>query len=447
MQLKCTYCLLLLLAFVAGYSVCGVAEDPNYPMNGSQSNGNFGASLAILDDINGDGKREFAVGDLYSSSPGLVAARARVYSGENGSLLYSVSSSSSTGQAPATLVNNGDVNGDGYQDFVVGFPGKPADCPSGANGTIGSAQMISGKTGQVLFTVRGQVKGGYFGLSARKIGDITGDGKSEFVVTEPRAVCQNGNTCSLCKGKTYVISGATGVIIYQITGAISGTFGTVAAGVGDVNADGKFDFAVTRKFTISPFTGTDVYSGATGAVIFSLSKGGSDVEGVGDVNADGRADFALSGSQGNTYFAEVISGLNGAVLTSFNPPVPNLGTYGYIGNHFGDVMRNAGDWNGDGKQDVAVGTFEYSNLTSWVQILSSTNGSVIKSYQSPSNGLFGAAIASGMDATGDGSLDCFVGAPGESSLGQVGNGVVYLPFNFSLACKYYTISSKLTVCL
>ena len=51
-----------------------------------------------------------------------------------------------------------DVDGDGVADFVVGTPGKDIGGPDGVN-NVGIAYVFSGKTGQVIETLKDPPRG------------------------------------------------------------------------------------------------------------------------------------------------------------------------------------------------------------------------------------------------------------------------------------------------
>ncbi|MHC4093821.1 MAG: FG-GAP repeat protein, partial [Planctomycetota bacterium] len=64
----------------------------------------------------------------------------------------------------------GDVNGDGFADLIVG---ARWDDNNGSNS--GSARVFSGVDGSVLFTFNGDSAGDYFGSSVSGAGDVNGD--------------------------------------------------------------------------------------------------------------------------------------------------------------------------------------------------------------------------------------------------------------------------------
>ncbi|HKB15018.1 MAG TPA: integrin alpha, partial [Planctomycetota bacterium] len=88
--------------------------------------------VAGLSDLDGDGVREFAVGD-----PNIGPGFFQVFSGATGAGLFS---SSATGNFGYSIADAGDANGDGVPDVLVGSPSL-------------AVQVFSGATGAPLLTV------------------------------------------------------------------------------------------------------------------------------------------------------------------------------------------------------------------------------------------------------------------------------------------------------
>jgi hypothetical protein len=83
----------------------------------------------------------------------------------------------------------GDVNGDGRADLIVGVP---FDDNSGA-GSGGSARVFSGLDGSILYTFYGDSGGDEFGISVSGAGDVNGDGYADLIVGA-RADDNNGDS-------------------------------------------------------------------------------------------------------------------------------------------------------------------------------------------------------------------------------------------------------------
>jgi len=148
-------------------------------------NGYFGHSVSGVGDVNGDGDPDIVAGAPYEN-PGhspYDAGRAYVFNGANGELLHELTSPNETpgGQCGQAVAGVGDVNGDGYDDVMVGANREnPGSSPQWA----GRAHIFSGRTGRLLYTLvsPNEEEWGYFGYSVAGAGDVNGDGHPDAVV-------------------------------------------------------------------------------------------------------------------------------------------------------------------------------------------------------------------------------------------------------------------------
>jgi len=269
-------------------------------------------------------------------------------------------------------------------------------------------------------------EGVYFGHSVA-VGDVNGDGKADIAVGAPwEAVGGNDYV-----GRAYVFSGADGSLLRTLdtpNPQEEDRFGYSLA-VGDVNGDGRADIAVGAPLE-DVDTNADqgrayVFSGATGLLLFTLDTPNPQADtsfgnsvAVGDVNGDDNADIAVgapyedvggNGAQGRAY---VFSGADGSLLRTLNTPNPQEE------DRFGEAMA-AGDVNGDGKADIAVGAPREDVDTNVDQgrayVFSGPSGSLLFTLDTPNpqaRAHFGLLLAVG-DVNGDGKADIAVGAPSE----------------------------------
>jgi VCBS repeat-containing protein len=180
---------------------------------------------------------------------------------------------------------------------------------------------------------------GYAGGVAVATGDVNDDGFEDVIV---------GAGAGAPGGHVKVFDGATGAELLSFM-AFPGYTGGVSVGAGDVNGDGKADVIVGAAGG-SAGGHVKVYDGATGAQVRSFwafpgTTGGVSVAG-GDVNGDGKADIVV-GAAGNSGggHVKVFDGSSGAEVRSL------FAFPGYTGG----VSVGAGDLNGDGFAEVAVG--------------------------------------------------------------------------------------------
>lgn len=184
----------------------------------------FGQALANAGDVDGDGVADILIGAPYGNTGGAVYIVSSV-SGE--SLNFVESGPDSFG---ASVANAGDVNADGYSDFIIGAPDEGD----------GSVVVLSGADGSSLYlftndsTTHANVTSS-FGFSVSGTGDINGDGHTDVIVGAVGGF-----------GSATVFSGANGAILYEQRGSgrDSDSFGQYVSGGADLSGDGFPDFLI-----------------------------------------------------------------------------------------------------------------------------------------------------------------------------------------------------------
>jgi len=304
----------------------------------------FGFSVGRAGDVDGDGHDDVVVGAPAHAGAGLV----RVLSGADPQRTLMRLHAANAGDLFGYSVSGaGDVDGDGYDDVVVGAPGRDW------NGRVdaGAATVFSGKDGRVLFTVGGSAAADGLGRSVHGAGDLDGDGLADIVVGVPGDDGNGGEA-----GLVRVLFGPAGVTSRDWPGLAAGDrFGSTVAGAGDVDGDGVVDLIASAPRTAGAFGCTvRVLSGATGldlhVVPVSPQSRGIDfaVASAGDVNGDGYGDFAIGNETSSVGTVRVHSGFDAAVL--MHQLRGNL-----IADSFGRAVGGGGDVDGNGFDDVVVG--------------------------------------------------------------------------------------------
>jgi hypothetical protein len=390
---------------------------------------NVGARSAPVDtsygtvlDVNGDGFADLAVGTDQSgqvyvylgSATGLSATPALSLPGPGGTWALSNSS----------LANAGDVNGDGYADLAVRAP-FAMDRIERVHVYFGSATGLSTTPALTLTGPDGAGDG--FGGSVTSAGDVNGDGYADLAVGAPAAMDDTGRVHVYLGSAT----GLSPTPARSFTGPDGrwGEFGMTVVGAGDINGDGYADLAV-GAYGVDESTGrVHVYFGsATGlSATPARSLTGPDGEdgyfglsmaGAGDLNGDGYADLAvgapfvpLSSGRVHVYLGSA-RGLRPTPARSLSEPQGGFASLGWS-------LTTAGDLDGDGYADLVTGGGYPLLIGSFDDRVHVYPGSATGPSPTPAHritgpdgdrSLFGNALASAGDLNGDGYADLAVGA-------------------------------------
>jgi hypothetical protein len=249
----------------------------------------YGTAIAGIGDVNKDGFDDFAVGAPSSDDLAQDGGQVTILAGGTFTPLDELHDSVPFGELGAALCGLGDVDGDGWPDYLIGRPGGVAG---------GEVQVFTGSGHYIIDTIPAPSGASRFGDTLANVGDLDGDGVNDFVVGAPfSSHFGSGN------GWAIVYSGATRQPLFERFGAYDyGRFGHAVAGVGDVNGDGVPDVAFGEPEA-------DANGSASGRVLVSSGKwpypqlhhivgaagaaAGSSLAGLGDVDGDGRSDFAI----------------------------------------------------------------------------------------------------------------------------------------------------------
>ncbi len=288
----------------------------------------------------------------------------------------------------------------------------------------------------------------------RSRGDFDGDGFSDIAVGAPLV-----DTGGHDRGAAFVYYGTPlgvgrlGRLIDPLADD-DASFGVAVSVAGDVNADGFADLLVGAAGSSEARGRAYVFLGSADGLRqvdlheIRLPRGevddwfGSAVTGAGDVDGDGYADVLIGASgknrQGTDWgVAYVFRGSPDGVRSSDSVQltVPSSNNY----DHFGFTVAGAGDLDGDGYADVAVGSpgIDQAGDSAGTDrgAVYVFRGSAVGILETAAQRLeapvpldfdrFGYAIAGAGDVDADGFADLLVGAPGRGDAPDFDGGTAY----------------------
>ena len=422
---------------------------------GGKSTGNdpVDTSSGTTLDVNGDGKADLVVTAPYAAS---YAGAAHVYLGTaNGFQRIDLAGRPGITEFGYSTSSAGDVNGDGYADFLTGSVGAAHLYFGGPNPSAASWNDTTSPDGAELAAIEQQ-----FGFAVASAGDVNADGYVDFLVGTSPPDDDPGHAYLYLGGPTpntfrrLDITGPDGDAAH---------FGSVVANAGDVNGDGFGDFIVaawgananagTTHLYLGEATPNETdWNGAQAPKRIDLvnpdtliTHFGAATAYAGDINGDGYSDFvvgAWTGSGSGAGSAHLYLGSaepdaatwNAATsLQRFDLSDPDGGAV----SNFGRAVAAAGDVNGDGYGDFIVGAGgegpaqslpgtvhlflgqATSAATSWNGVMNAKRIDIAG--PDGANANFGNSVSSAGDINSDGFGDFIVGAYNTSSTSGAAN--------------------------
>jgi hypothetical protein len=408
----------------------GLAAAASWTSGGPLPAAHWGQAVAMAGDVNGDGYTDLVAGapEFAGGETGEGRAELTLGSeiGPSQSPAWTAEGQQAGAAFGAAVASAGDVNGDGYTDVIVGAPGY-----DGGETDEGQALLFyggeAGLEATPAWTAAGNQAASGFGSAVAGAGDVNGDGFADVIVGADRY-----DDGEVDEGRASVYLGSLGglspVAAWQATSDEAGaSFGFAVAGAGDVNGDGFGDVLVGAEnaqgkgrafaFLGSPLGLSDepdwmVTGDQPGARL------GHAVATAGDVNDDGFAD-ALVGADG--YDSGAPEAGRAYLYLGGSPGLATVPAWIETGDqpnaHLGAAVAPAGDVNGDGYAEIAIGIPYHA--------FHPTGGEVLVHYVSPpgpalpawtvtssqGGAVLGQALEGAGDVNGDGFSDLVVGAP------------------------------------
>jgi hypothetical protein len=413
-----------------------LTQIPDWFCEGDQDGDEVGYSVGAAGDVNHDGYGDVIIGArhdtdgvskegvaylFYGSAPGLSDNPAwQIGSGQQGALFG------------ASVAGAGNVNGDDYDDIIVGAPGyKNGQTKTGAAFVFHGAAWGLKPTPDWTFT--GDQKDANLGNSVGSAGDVNGDGHDDVIVGAP---WQSDGQES--EGVVFVFFGSDSGLSLTPDwlaggGQVHADFGASVGTAGDVNGDGysdvivgapNYDAAGTNEGAAFVFFGSDTGPGASPdwAAYGDQDEAqfGASVGTAGDVNGDGYDDIIVGMPGLDDGQMDV-----GAALVYYGSGDGLSASHGWMvagdreGARFGAAVATAGDVDGDGYDDVVVGAPRhwFDHFAEGVAFVFHGSGTGLHSQAAwwaegdkAETGL-GTSVSTAGYVTGDGYADLVVGAP------------------------------------
>jgi len=444
-----------------------------------------GYSVASAGDVNGDGYDDFLIG-AYSTNAGGNNDSGRTYlvlgkplGWANGieleDAIASFDGEAVNDQSGRAIAPAGDVNNDGYDDFLIGAANSAS-----AGADAGKVYLILGRPAanwgfgfsltNADASFRGEAAGDNAGFSLSAGGDINDDGYDDFIIG-----ANNNDENGASAGKVYVIQGKAaanwgqgynlGTADASFVGeAANDNAGYSVASAGDVNNDNYADFLISAyhndntggadagqtylilgKAAIDWGPGLDL-SGVTHSFIGETANdnAGYSVASAGDVDNDSYDDFLIgayhygAADAGQTYLILGKATPDWGLLKSLAEADAsflgenNLDQSGVsispAGNVNGDVYDDfiigANQYDANGNNDAGITYLIFGKASGWAMDfdLAGANASFIGEAQADTSGQ---SIALAGDVNNDGANDILIGAPNFNG-GDPGMGKTYL---------------------
>ncbi len=199
----------------------------------------FGYSVAGAGDVNGDSFDDVIVGEYFFDG---YSGKANIFYGGspmNTTVDVTMAGPSGGSKLGSSVAGGGDINGDGFDDVIVGAPGY--------NNLRGLTRIYFGgpaMDGDFDVSIEGKSLCDYEGISVAGIGDINRDGYDDIITG---ADGYDGNN-----GRVRVFYGGRSMDnVADITFGYGHRTGIAVTGGGDTNGDGYPDFAVSGNYQVT----------------------------------------------------------------------------------------------------------------------------------------------------------------------------------------------------
>ena len=340
--------------------------------SGQISNESFGNDIAACD-LNGDGYDDLAVGRPGAgvNNTGAVSVFYGGIDGLSSNKDWSLSGFGEGNRTGKVLACAGDVDRDLYEDLLIVSHGSLGDNYLGRVDLLLGSPVGLGTIPD--WTRNGTSLNPRFGASVLGEGDVNGDGYSDFVISSTGNMT-NSSYYSKVEVWWGGPSGPAATADESKSSNVQGKLFGYSLAWSDVNGDGFDDLAIGEPYNVTSgyqsgkvwlFYGTS--SGLTPSTAWSLIGGNSDLAGLeiadaGDVDEDGYDDLLITNGGKDSKGGELLVFFGSAAGL---PSSGQLIASGDMGSHSGWSLSTGGDLDGDGMSEIVYSTREVENVSAW----------------------------------------------------------------------------------
>jgi len=433
--------------------------------NVSDNQGALGLSATFMSDLDGDGSRTLVLGsnggwpveieNLDQFSTGVYLVDVADGAGDVTSVSYAHVPANSADGTGWDLASLGDVDGDGFDELVIGAPTTSSG--GEVHVVLGSALAVGGEVNSVHATLTGNT---YLGVDVTTLGDIDGDGVAEIVASEG----WTGRTEVAVYGSTSWLAGGTHdavnahAVIESMSEDETEFFGGQSVGGLDFDGDGIGDLVVGDRTGLAAgvtgvIKGADIAAGGVLNIADQVALVGWTGHEIGatqgwlsDLTGDGYDEVVVNAS-GDTPALDSNSGMvyvfdGDDLQTGSNAAGNEAWFYRVFGTQIGGRLQGAekgADFDGDGVVDLilthagepkdATKNATYIHFGADILAYGSANAAdpttdadnAAAEFISKNQGTQLGYHALGEDVDSDGDIDLVLTAPfGQSSGGYIG---------------------------
>jgi len=418
-------------------------------LTGEKAGDYLGAAVAGAGDVNGDGKDDILIGAYGNDDNGVDSGKTYLIYGETLTSLPETCSITSadcsfTGENAGdycgyAVAGAGDVNSDGKADILIGAYRNDAGKTYLVMGDkIAYRSSISlSFIASYGYVLTGENIGDQSGFSVASAGDVNKDGRSDILIGA--VGCTTGGHVV---GKAYLVLSTSlkteysmnlSAADYSFVGESDNSYTGFSLAAGDIDADGTQDIVVGAPYDSS----NGYYAGkvyivygkdiATFSESNSLSNAGCNLTGenaydnvgyslsMGDVDSDKKSDILIgtigssygSNPNGKAYLTmgrtlKLLSGTNDLSISDY------LLTGKEAVNNGGLSVSIDGDFNGDGYNDVLIGSYAENSNNGNTYLVNGAPYSLLKNYRAEKGTENWTVVGTASTATEDNGNNCFV---------------------------------------